>query len=61
MNFKEASSFQRLKKLFDKVHLTKVEVNNGAHDYCNKSESRVDGPWSFGEKPVQRNSKADWD
>lgn len=26
-----------------------------------KEESRIDGPWEFGIKPVQRNSKEDWD
>lgn len=26
-----------------------------------KEEGRLDGPWTFGIKPVQRNSKTDWD
>lgn len=26
-----------------------------------KSETRVDGPWEFGEKPVRRNNKTDWE
>lgn len=26
-----------------------------------KTETRLDGPWEFGEKPVQRNNKQDWD
>lgn len=26
-----------------------------------KEETRVDGPWEFGEKPVRRNNKMDWE
>jgi len=26
-----------------------------------KEDTRVDGPWEFGEKPVRRNTKQDWD
>lgn len=26
-----------------------------------KQDTRVDGPWEYGVKPVQRNSKTDWD
>lgn len=26
-----------------------------------KEETRIEGPWEHGEKPVQRNSKTDWE
>lgn len=26
-----------------------------------KEDTRVEGPWEFGTKPVQRNNKADWE
>lgn len=26
-----------------------------------KEDTRVEGPWEFGTKPVQRNSKEDWE
>jgi hypothetical protein len=26
-----------------------------------KEDSRIDGPWEFGEKPVRRNNKTDWE
>jgi len=26
-----------------------------------KEETRIDGPWEFGVKPVQRNNKTDWE
>lgn len=36
--------------------------DNGAGDYCMKDDgTRVDGPWEFGEKPMRRNNKDDWD
>lgn len=38
-----------------------VKINNGAHNYCMKEDTRLEGPWEYGTKPVQRNSKEDWD
>lgn len=37
------------------------DINNGAHEYAMKEETRVDGPWEIGTKPVSRNNKKDWD
>lgn len=50
-----------LKKIDPKVHWEIVKVNNGADDYCLKEETRVEGPWEFGKKPLKRNSKTDWE
>lgn len=36
-----------------------MKVNNGADDYCNKEETRLEGPWSFGVKPARLNKKGD--
>jgi len=49
-----------MKKICPISHWEMVKVNNGAHDYCMKEDTRVEGPWEFGTKPVQRNSKLDW-
>lgn len=35
-------------------------MNNGADTYCMKEDTRVEGPWEFGTRPVKRNSKEDW-
>ena len=43
------------------VHAIPVTVDNGADAYVTKAETRIDGPWEFGVKPVKRNDKADWD
>ncbi len=36
-----------------------VTHNNGADDYCNKEETRQEGPWTFGIKPARKNLKGD--
>lgn len=47
---------------FDKrIHCEPVKVNNGADTYCLKEDTRVEGPWEFGKRPIKRNSKVDWD
>jgi len=38
-----------------------VKVDNGASAYCLKEDTRLDGPWEFGNKPIQRNNIKDWD
>lgn len=34
--------------------------DNGASPYCMKEDTRIDGPWEFGIKPVKPDSKVDW-
>lgn len=43
------------------MHIEVVRVNNGAHTYCMKEETRLEGPYEFGTKPVNKASKVDWD
>jgi hypothetical protein len=61
VNFKQAVRLSALKKVCGKAHFEVVKVNNGAHDYCMKEDTRVAGPWEFGIKPMQRNNKTDWE
>lgn len=61
LHFKQSVWFTTLKKLHSKVHFCNVKKDNGADTYCMKEDSRVDGPYEFGEKPIKRNSKTDWD
>lgn len=61
MNFSKQISFSFLKNVNSSIHFDGVLVNNGADLYCLKSDTRIDGPWEFGIKPVHRNSKTDWD
>ena len=49
-----------MKKHDPKAHFEPVKRDNGASAYCLKEETRVEGPWSFGTKPVDRASATDW-
>lgn len=61
MNFKEPVRCAKIKKADNRLHIEVVKVNNGAHTYCMKEETRLEGPFEYGIKPVQRNSKTDWE
>ncbi len=47
------------KAICSKSHFEFVKYNNGADDYCNKAETRIEGPFTFGVKPARRNKKGD--
>jgi len=61
LNFAEPTRVSALKKHCPKSHFEEVKINNGAHTYCMKEDTRIDGPWEYGVKPVQRNNKSDWE
>lgn len=42
------------------IHI-EVTRSNKAEEYCQKDKSRIDGPYKFGEKPIQRNDPKDWE
>lgn len=48
-----------MKKLCPHAHWERVGINNGADEYCNKEDTRVEGPWTFGVKPARLNVKGD--
>jgi hypothetical protein len=50
-----------MKKIHQESHWEEVKINNGAHDYCMKEDTRLEGPFEFGVKPRQRNNKTDWE
>ena len=58
INFKKPGmTIAGLKKHCSIAHFEQVRLNNGADAYCMKEDTRIDGPWEFGVKPVKRNSK----
>jgi hypothetical protein len=61
VNVKQPVRVSALKKVAPRSHFEVVKINNGAHNYCMKEDTRVEGPWEFGVKPVQRNNKTDWE
>jgi hypothetical protein len=60
-NHKDAQRLSFYKNFDVRIHAEPIQINNGAHDYCMKDDTRIDGPWEYGVKPVQRNNKTDWD
>lgn len=60
-NFEKPVRCSHLTKVDKKIHCEKVKVNNGADTYCMKEDTRLEGPWEFGEKPLKRNDKKDWE
>lgn len=61
MNFNPPIRAARIKKFDQSLHIEAVKVNNGADKYCMKEDTRLEGPFEFGVKPVERNSKHDWE
>lgn len=49
------------KKRLPQAHVEPVLVDNGVQKYCMKEDTRVEGPWEYGTKPLRRNSKGDWE
>lgn len=41
-----------MKKICKYTHWEPVSKDNGAADYCMKEETRLQGPWTFGERPL---------
>lgn len=59
-NYEKPKRLAALLKFDPKIHGEKVKYNNGADRYCMKEETRVEGPWEFGKRPIKRDSKTDW-
>ena len=60
VNFYGPQRMSKLTSVDKNIHCECVYVNNGADTYCMKIETRVDGPYFFGEKPFRRNNFLDW-
>jgi len=60
MNFPTGKRLAAMKKLNDKAHWEPCKSMGASIKYCMKEETRMEGPWEFGEAPVQRDSKEDW-
>lgn len=43
-----------LKKLCKFTHWTPVDTKDSAWLYCHKDDTRVEGPWEFGERPLRQ-------
>ena len=62
MNFVNATRSSVFKKYDKRIHFTRVmRTPEQAEIYCLKEETRVDGPWEYGTKPIRHNCKVDWE
>lgn len=60
VNFKKPQRLSAFK--FNKgIHAEKCKSEKASMDYCQKEDTRVEGPVEYGEKPFHRNEKADWE
>jgi len=59
VQFKTPKRIGGLKEYCNKAHFQGVRLNRGADSYCNKEETRLEGPWSYGIRPAQLNKKGD--
>jgi len=48
-----------MKKYCKYTHWHTVGKDNGASAYCLKEETRLEGPWEFGTKPLHQNIKGE--
>jgi len=61
LNYKNPIRVTAIQKYDKQLHIEIVKEDRGASRYCLKEDTRVEGPWEYGERPVQRNKKEDWD
>lgn len=51
--FKQPKAFSQMKKWLPTAHLEVAKSISGSIEYCQKADTRIDGPWESGEKPQQ--------
>jgi len=54
MNLGANTRLSAMKKLHGKAHWEVVRFNRAAELYVMKEDTRVDGPWEFGIKPIPK-------
>jgi hypothetical protein len=59
--FKSQKRFGALKSAVPAGHWEPVKNIEASLKYVVKENTRLEGPWTFGELPVKRNSKDDWE
>lgn len=59
LHMKKKVTVATLKKVCEYAHFQSVIKNNGADEYCNKKETHVIGPWTFGVRPARQDKLGD--
>jgi len=56
---KTKSTLSKLKAHCARSDFTLVKKDNGCTEYCNKEETRLEGPWTSGVRPARVDKKGD--
>jgi len=59
--FKQKKSLAQVKITLGPTIHAELSRSSLSNDYVWKEDTRVDGPWEWGSKPIQRNSPTDWE
>lgn len=59
IHMKAQTRISALKKVCQHSHFELVKKDNGCTEYCNKEETRIEGPWTFGIRPARVDKKGD--
>lgn len=59
--FSKKASLAAVKSVFGNYVHAELSRSELANAYVCKEETRIEGPWEWGCKPIRRNSKTDWD
>ena len=49
VHFSNAVSFSKVKKLYPTAHIEVCKDLNSSIEYCQKDDTRIDGPWERGD------------
>jgi hypothetical protein len=60
INYGNGKRLCTIKKYCNKMHIEVCRDAENSQRYCLKELTRVAGPWEFGNKPLRRNNKDDW-
>lgn len=59
--FKTKASLATVKGVFGPAVHAELSRSEAAALYCCKEDTREEGPWEWGSKPIRRNSRVDWE
>lgn len=59
LHFATQMRLSALKKHCKQAHFEAVKKDNGAAEYCNKEDTKLEGPWTFGVRPARQDKQGD--
>jgi len=61
VSFKKTKRLAAMRKFDSAAHWEVARGGDRAIAYCMKEDTRVEGPYEFGVRPILRSEKLDWD